>query len=837
MTTQTPIKLSFLHQRRARLGTHPTQLGIDYIDVQEAGPDSWVLAVNFVFVPFLHLVKFSQLAEIKPNNIRITNAFDNPTGDLIVTSVDQRDINVKLITLKATDPVNFGKSSRFEQTFMLEVVGVPNIDRFFSRAPFLLTKSPSAIDLEPVESVDAPEPLLAEINYLAKDYASFRKLMLDHLSLLVPQWKERHVPDLGIAMVEIMAYAADYLSYYQDGVGTESYLTTARLRVSVRRHVRLLDYNLHDGCNARTWIYFEIGLPDEAGLAADTFAPLSLFVPQGTPVLTKIKSFGQRQQRLTSTDYQKALLANPTVFETMYDATLHSEHNRIELYTWGASEYVLSEGATQATLKGHFPNLKSGDVLIFEALGADPSDGSAVDRLQRTHAVRLSQDPILTSDPLFTSPGQDQPITELEWGVEDALPAMFVVAASATMAKDPSHETTIVRGNIVLADQGQSVPPENLPPVIGNERYTPGLRYKDLTFSVPFDQSSAQTTSASDALAQDSTKAMPAVKLYEQSSERWDSTQTSQVSALEWTARRDLLNSGPFARDFVAETEQDGTISLRFGNGKQGARPMPGSRFTAYYRIGNGYQGNIGPDTIGHVIFDQVGINSVCNPLAAIGGEDAETIDHARLNAPLAFQSQRRCVTESDYKTIAELYTGVQNVVVMQRWTGSWQTVFIYVQRSDGLDATDDFLAGLSDYMEDFRIMGNDQQVLGPHYVPLEITLAVQVAQHYSASDIRQQLQDAFSNRALPGGQYGFFYPAHFTFGQPVYLSQLIALANNIAGVVSVEARTFKRQDQPPQKELATGQIKVGSLEIIRLDNNPQAPENGTINFELRGGV
>ena len=94
----------------------------------------------------------------------------------------------------------------------------------------------------------------AEINYLAKDYASFRQLILDRLALVMPDWKERHVPDIGIALVEVLAYVGDHLSYYQDAVATEAYLDTARKRISVRRHARLVDYPMHEGCNARAWV-------------------------------------------------------------------------------------------------------------------------------------------------------------------------------------------------------------------------------------------------------------------------------------------------------------------------------------------------------------------------------------------------------------------------------------------------------------------------------------------------------------------------------------------------------------------------------------------------------
>src|SRR5207249_3177500 len=48
-----------------------------------------------------------------------------------------------------------------------------------------------------------------------------------------------------------------HLSYYQDAVATEAYLHTARQRISVRRHARLVDYHMHEGCNARAWVCIE----------------------------------------------------------------------------------------------------------------------------------------------------------------------------------------------------------------------------------------------------------------------------------------------------------------------------------------------------------------------------------------------------------------------------------------------------------------------------------------------------------------------------------------------------------------------------------------------------
>ena len=85
--------------------------------------------------------------------------------------------------------------------------------------------------MNPADLPEAPE-----INYLARDYASFRKLMFDRLALLMPQWHEPNPADWTVTVVEAVANMADQLSYYQDAVATEAYLGTARRRTSSPGH-------------------------------------------------------------------------------------------------------------------------------------------------------------------------------------------------------------------------------------------------------------------------------------------------------------------------------------------------------------------------------------------------------------------------------------------------------------------------------------------------------------------------------------------------------------------------------------------------------------------------
>ena len=115
-----------------------------------------------------------------------------------------------------------------------------------------------ASDFDCAATVACPPDIVTPppINYLAKDYPGFVQVMLDRLSLLAPLWQERNPADLGVALVEMLAYVGDQLSYRQDVIATEAYLGTARLRTSARRHARLVDYQIGEGANARAWLQY-----------------------------------------------------------------------------------------------------------------------------------------------------------------------------------------------------------------------------------------------------------------------------------------------------------------------------------------------------------------------------------------------------------------------------------------------------------------------------------------------------------------------------------------------------------------------------------------------------
>jgi len=856
-------------RRRNAVKAHPTLNGIDFLEVLDDHDDPFDQRQRTLFVHFIEKETAEGrqsladlLASLRAENVRIEGG--ERTQDIAVTAISIDALASPPASPPVADnvlTVQVSKAGDFS-TYILrfvkdsDVLEPPDgLDPVLSAVTFSFKVAcPTDFDCQtPRVCADDPRKQ-PEIDYLAKDYASFRRLMLDRMAVLIPQWSERNPSDLGIALVELLAYVGDYLSYQQDAVATEAYLGTARRRASVRRHARLVDYHMHDGRNARVWVQVWV----EAN---------NVILASGTQLFTRIPKLATRIRPATgspplpSAELEQALNADPIVFETIAEATLHQANNEIHFYTWGNERCCLPKGATRATLKqsneNGLVNLNPGDVLIFiEKRNPDNGIEDEADPAHR-HAVRLTEVKLVT-DPLFKEPSssQDMRLVDIEWAAADALPFPLCLWDVTVDGDAPQEQpVSVALGNIVLADHGRTIKDESLPPVPDSNpaltkvqpssessckervivptapRLRPKLRETPVTQRVLYDpenppQSAIATTDLG--ISDPARRPLPAITLRELGEEG------------SWEVRRDLLNSGPTDKAFVVEVEADGSSYLRFGDGQLGLRPAGGESLLATYRVGNGAAGNIGANALAHIVtLEAIKENGVTNPLPAVGGVNAETIEEVRQRAPSAFRKQERAVIPNDYQEIATrreiaeaCNLDVQRAAATMRWTGSWYTVFLTIDRLKGKNVDGNFEQRLRRCMERFRMAGQDLEVDGPLHVSLEIVLGVCVKSGYFFSDVQRELLDLFSNRALPDGRLGVFHPDNFSFGQTVYLSPLIATAQSVAGVESVNVKKFQRQGIDSSEALLAGKLALGRLEIARLDNDRNFPERGVFILE-----
>ncbi|WP_328367613.1 putative baseplate assembly protein [Streptomyces sp. NBC_00445] len=881
------------------------------------------------------------------------------------------------------------------------------------------------------------------VDYTARDYDTIRKLLLDRLALTTPDWVERNPADLGVTLVELLAYTGDQISYQQDAVATEAYLDTARRRVSVRRHVRLIDYAMHDGCTARAYVAVEAA--GDHTLAPGTYRFASVDVrtldphdrPEPGTVIGEA-DLGDLDERGSVEVFEPVVTADPL--------ELRVAHNAIRLWTWGGEVCTLPKGATSATLRDEWQDpetcrdrqldLKPGDLLVLEEVKG-PRTGTPGDQdPAHRQAVRL------TSVTPAVDRIEDQPVLEVTWAVEDAL--RFPLCLTTRGGRDclPVEDVSLARGNVVLVDHGRSLTglPETVtvpqepavvapcdPPAFGchdreegnaparlitsltdkaedgraltpddvrelfevvgeaatvraglgleragqrHERVVPGTAYAQatalrtllaqsvypgirprfrpvlgrtpVTQAVPFpdprtvsagqaeriaaipgrirqrlvelwrsardrdglgDAEIAELTvvyglkilerlelrlhpvralrellyrsdqlldaklqrvevlaararagtvldghiaweiahswgpsyaaglhpdepvlrgSATAGLAQDPRRALPAVRALE-----GDDTV--------WEPRRDLFDSGSRDRHFVGELEDDGRIALRFGDGRHGARPTPGSRLALHYRLGGGTAGNVGAEAVNHLVVqddcEPPPAAVVRNPLPATGGTEPEPIEQVRQLAPLDLRRTRlRAVTAEDYAALASALPGVQRAAAEIRWTGSLQEAHIAIDAYGAAAPSATLLASVEQALEPYRRIGHDLVVGPARLVPLDIALTVCAKPGHQHGQILAELY-----RVLGRGRNGFFHPDALSFGEPVRLSRLVAVAAAVAGVESVRVTRLRRLFEQDRGEREDGVLRLGPLEIATCDNDPDRPENGLLAISLGG--
>jgi hypothetical protein len=124
--------------------------------------------------------------------------------------------------------------------------------------------------------------------------------------------------------------------------------------------------------------------------------------------------------------------------------------------------------------------------------------------------------------------------------------------------------------------------------------------------------------------------------------------------------------------------------------------------------------------------------------------------------------------------------------------------------------------------------------------VPLDVIVQFCTAAGFRPSDVQQSLLQALSNIALPGGNLGFFHPSLFSFGDPVYVSRLYAAIMAVPGVDSAQITRLSELHSPTpdadtSTNLAQGFLSVTADQIIRLDNDRNFPQNGSLSVVPKG--
>jgi uncharacterized phage protein gp47/JayE len=176
-------------------------------------------------------------------------------------------------------------------------------------------------------------PELTAIRYRIGTFSGFRQAMIEAISTAKVEidgntlrplegWTARTGDDYGIAVLEMWAYVADILTFYQERIANESFLRTALLRESVLRLAALLDYEPAPGVAATAHLAFTLEKNQQVNI------PFGLLV-QSVP--------GQDEE--------------PQKFETVEIASTTSRLNKLRIYPEPTQTDPFVQTSTEAILK------------------------------------------------------------------------------------------------------------------------------------------------------------------------------------------------------------------------------------------------------------------------------------------------------------------------------------------------------------------------------------------------------------------------------------------------------------------------------------------------------
>lgn len=725
----------------------------------------------------------------------------------------------------------------------VDALAYPNFDPAFNDLPFKFRpgcfNTNCAPEWEPGE-LRRPAPV---IDYLAKDYDSFRHTMIAAMMGRVPGWEPTSEADLDEVLLDLFSAAADELSDYQDRVMNEAYLSTARKRVSLARHARLVDYHIHQGNQASTWVAIEMALS-----------------PPATP-----------NQRLWVRDgYKfwagdgKAGDPSSVVFVTRDDTgagqPVHPLVNSLGLYTWSDSAPSLEAGSTTADLKiingpedqptaEHIRDLiRMGTIsrlLIQEYFnpltgtpnGRDPNKRQLLRLIPGATGAKAAQ---AVHDPLTT-----EWLVRVNWREEDRLQRAYCFTVECPQKVE---DVSLFHGNLVRAFHGHPTDP----PVVfrepgaalapaGEFHYEP-TRWGTLC-RLPKTQSplAYRSTPPGGDIAPLSTL----------------SVKVAPGGTDPWNEVPNLIHSDASDENgdhFVVETDEKGLSLLRFGNGTNGKGLPEGAVVTCAYQYGAGLDGNIGLDKLlnfdpkAPAIISQIGAGAKTtltpaqgtvlnswNPFDVTDGRAPEPAAEIIRRAPEAYRArQLRAITLKDYVNRAQEVAGVSRAAASYAWTGSWRTVRLTIDPAGTTALSDELRDDVARYLEAVRLIGEDLEIRPPRFVPLDIRVALCADPDYWPEDLRFILEQEFSAGFTPDGRPGFFNPDLWTFGQPLHVSQITGRIQQIEGVEHVISVTIKRWNEPtpPSDEIT----KLRHNEIILVTNDPDHLELGFIFFDVQGG-
>ncbi len=598
-----------------------------------------------------------------------------------------------------------------------------------------------------------------DVDHLTRDYRGIREQLIQLITRSGSLSAERSAADLGMAVLEALAYQLDHLAYAGDRVASEGFLRTARSRQSVRMHASLGDYVLDRGSTS-------------VGLQHFSIVTGSLHLPAGVAVGPRLEQNQSPEDR--------------DLFATVRDATVDARHNRFTLrrsvgagsrvlWLGGAQHEVLdlwaaglrpgmllalvsrdsAEQVTIAAVQGSTVTIEHPCRSTFIAGGSDRA-GHVVGNLVGVRRGRWNEWRTLgrggaTRDELSLATYFQRRVALVqqlmafverhrgEWhGRADLGHGWLSAQRSASLAVCQLRRVSTQALTGALADR--------IDELLGEAAEQLRRIIKELGLATPATLLASRYVSIP----------RQRLALPPETPPLWlDNQSTLLVATLvggrtsPWTEVEDFLRSGPNDHHYVLEIAHDRDVALRFGDDVHGAMPPPGAPILARWVVGDPSLGDVGRDALS-LVFDGFAAQldseaPTGNPLATRGARPAEPIERVADRLRLRLANPAIPITRSDF---IELFEQRPDVVEAAVLPVDSKTVRIAVRIAVGADVSAT-LQALERWSELVRLAGSSIRLSLAR--PLYVSIMAIVQVHPEAEPATVQARAKAAVRALFG--------------------------------------------------------------------------------------
>jgi Baseplate J-like protein len=356
-------------------------------------------------------------------------------------------------------------------------------------------------------------------------------------------------------------------------------------------------------------------------------------------------------------------------------------------------------------------------------------------------------------------------------------PANTIITLQSPLMNCYERKTAKVNANVVLATNGQTVGE-----VLGN--------------------GSASTPNQNFVLKQS-----PLTYVQAPTPTGRQSTLEVRVGGIKWQEVPTLFEQTPSSQVFATMNQSDATTEVLFGDGVEGATlPTGQNNLQAKYRIGSGSAGNVGAGTLTTLVDRPLGVSGVTNPQSATGGQDAQSINDIRANAPQTVLTLGRAVSIADYQSYASTFAGISKSYAIWIPSGPGRGVFLTVAGVNGESLQSS--PTLGNLVTSLKSYGNPLiPVTAQSFLEtlFQLSADVKYDPKYDQPTVQAAVLEALSNT------YSF---ANRTFGEGVSADEVASVIQAVPGVVAVNVKGLKRFATSTAGDLAGG----GTFSIAKLN-------------------